>query len=555
MRSALLAAALGAASVTAGAAAGVTPDEARAAVTIGADFLRAHVRFLSSDLLEGRLPATRGDDLAQSYIQAQMEALGLLPGAPDGGWRQSFDIVGITTRLPAAVSFEGSKGALTLKTFEEFIGVSGVQAERAQLEDAEIVFVGYGIRAPEYRWDDYKDADLKGKVLLMMNNDPEGDPALFAGRTRLYYGRWDYKYEQAARMGAAGAIIIHTDASASYGWKVVQSSWTGEQFELPAGDEPRTRLNAWATEEASRRIARLGGHDLDRLRTAAERRDFRPVPLGVRLSVEARSDITRKRTANVIGRLAGGDARHAREAVVYTAHHDHLGIVDTAAGGDRIHNGALDNASGIAAMLAIARAAAALEKPPKRSLYFAAVAAEEQGLLGSRWLAEHPPVPAGRIAANVNIDSMNIWGRTRDVTAVGLGKSSLDDGLRQLAALQGRRVVSDQFPEKGSYYRSDQFNFARIGVPAVYLKAGTDYVGQPAGWGRKTQQDYENRHYHQPSDELHDDWDYAGLIEDAQLMFHLGVEVANAPALPAWTPGDEFEAARKKALQDLQRPQ
>lgn len=530
----------------------LTPDEKRAARTISAEYMRGHIRFLASDLLEGRGPATRGDALTQAYLQAQMEALGLTPGAPDGSWLQRFDIVGIDSRMPDTVKFTGPKDSLKLKSFEEFIGASGVQAPRARLEDAELVFVGHGIQAPEYQWDDYKGVNVKGKVLLMMNNDPEDDPALFAGKTRLYYGRWDYKYKQAAGVGAAGAIIIHTDASAAYQWKVVQSSWTGEQFELPAGAEPRVQMTGWATEDASRRIARLGGHDLDQLRAAAQKRDFRPVSLNVRVTLDINNEITRKQTANVIGRLPGSDSKLVDEAVIYTAHHDHLGIVETAPTGDKIHNGALDNASGVAAMLAIARAATALPRSPPRTLYFAAVAAEEQGLLGSEFLAAHPPAPAGRIAANINMDGMNIWGRTRDISAIGLGKSSLDQWVKKLAAAQNRQVLPDQFPDKGAYYRSDQFNFARIGVPAIYLDAGTDYVAKPADWGKKTQQEYEDRHYHQPSDELREDWDYSGAIDDARLLFYLGVKIANDPALPGWNPGDEFEAARKKARADLQ---
>jgi Zn-dependent M28 family amino/carboxypeptidase len=534
----------------------VTPAEQKAARAITPELLRGHIRFLASDLLEGRGPATRGDALTQAYIQAQMEALGLKPGAPDGGWLQKFDIVGINSHTPDKVSFRRGSDKLELRNMEDFIGYSGVQAPEAELKDAEVVFVGYGITAPEYQWNDFKDADLKGKVLLVMNNDPDhsaaGDPALFAGKTRLYYGRWDYKYDTAAKQGAAGAIIIHTDASAAYKWQVVQSSWTGEQFELPYESGPQMPLKSWTTEEASRRLARLGGFDLDQLRASAEKRDFKPVPLGVKLSLKIKNDISRKQTANVIGKLVGSDARLAGEGVFLTAHHDHLGIVEGARpGADVIYNGALDNASGIAALLAIARSTTLLPQAPKRSLYFAAVAAEEQGLLGSEYLAKHPPMPAGRIAADINMDSMNIWGRTRDLVAVGLGKSSLDTWVKKLAAMQNRVVVGDQFPEKGSYYRSDQFNFARIGVPGAYLRTGSDAIGKPAGWGKQKQQEHEDLHYHQPSDELRDDWDLAGMVEDAQLTFWLSQKIANDPKLPAWTPGDEFEATRKKALAEV----
>jgi Zn-dependent M28 family amino/carboxypeptidase len=531
----------------------VSAAEKAAAAAIRPELLRAHTRFLASDLLEGRGPATRGDRLAQEYIAAQLEALGLEPGAPGGAWYQPFDVVGVDTQAPESAKFSKDGRVETLKRLEDFVAVSGVQAPAAALRNAEVVFVGYGIVAPEYEWDDYKGADLKGKVLMMMNNDPADDPKLFAGKTRLWYGRWDYKFESAAKSGAAGAIIIHTEPSAGYKWQVIQSSWSGEQFELPDEGGPRLQVRAWATEEASRRIARLGGQELDALRAAAQKRDFRPVPLGVTLSLELAARVQRKQTGNVIGRLPGRDPVLAKQAVVYTSHHDHLGIRSGARPGeDSIYNGALDNASGIAALLGIAKAMSALPQAPRRSVLFAAVAAEEQGLLGSKYLAAHLPLPAGRLAANINIDGINIWGRTRDLTMVGLGKSNVDDYVRALAAMQGgREVVPDQFPDKGFFYRSDQFSFAKIGVPAAYFDAGTEVIGKPKDWGRQQQQAFEDAHYHQPSDQLGDDWDFSGAVEDAQLCFYLGLKIANAERVPSWKPGDEFEAARKKALAEL----
>jgi Zn-dependent M28 family amino/carboxypeptidase len=527
----------------------VTPAEKAAAAEITPDLLRAHVRFLSDDLLEGRGPASRGDRLAQLYIATQMEALGLQPAAPEGGWFQPVEVVGITSKAPETITFRGGGKSLDFKSFQDVIAFSGLETARPALQDAELVFVGYGIVAPEFGWDDYKGMDLKGKVLLMMNNDPEDDPALFAGRTRLWYGRWDYKYDQAARQGAAGAIIIHTEPSAGYKFQVLQTSWAGEQFSLPSAGDPEVTVQGWATEDASRAIAALGGHDLDRLRAAAQKKDFRPVPLGVTWSIALENEVTRKQTANVLGKLPGRDPARAAEAVLYTAHSDHLGMkADAAAGEDAIYNGALDNASGVGGMLAVAKAMAALPERPRRSVIFAAVAAEEQGLLGSKYLAAHPPVPAGRLAANINIDGMSIWGRTRDLTMIGLGKSDLDEWILALAALQGRTVVPDQFPDKGFFYRSDQFSLARIGVPAAYLEGGTEVRDRPAGWGKEQQQAFEAAHYHQASDELRPDWDFTGAVEDAQLVFYLGVKVANAAEMPAWRPGDEFEAARKKAL-------
>ncbi len=533
--------------------------EKQAAALIRPEVIRAHVRFLASDLLEGRGPATRGDRLAQQYIATEFEALGLEPAAPNGTYLQPLDIVGISSQGPEILTFTRTgtaSGSVGLRVREDFIAFSGLEQPEVALADAELVFVGYGIVAPEYRWDDYKGSDLKGKVLLMMNSDPEDDPHLFEGRTRLYYGRWDYKYEMAARQGAAGAIIIHTTPSAGYPWQVVQSSWSGEQFALPASPEAReVPVKSWVTEEAARKLTSLGGKDLDALRAAAQKRDFRPVSLGVRMSLRLRNQVQRKTTANVIARLPGRDPVLAKQAVIYTAHHDHLGIKEDAKPGeDAIHNGALDNASGVGVMLAIARAMTALPEPPRRSILFAAVAGEEQGLLGSTYLAAHPPIPAGRLAANINIDGASIYGRTRDLTAIGFGKSDLDLWILALAAEQQRTVLPDQFPDRGYYYRSDQFALAKIGVPAAYFDAGTDVIGKPRGWGKERAEEFEKTHYHQPSDQLRADWDLSGAVEDAQLAFYLGLRVAGESALPAWKAGDEFEAARKKALDEVGAP-
>jgi Zn-dependent M28 family amino/carboxypeptidase len=530
--------------------AGAPARPAAVAATIAAPALRAHTRFLASDLLEGRLPGTRGDKLAQAYVAARFEALGLEPAAPGGGWFQEVPLVGVTTGVQGPMRFAGPGGkALGLAFGDEMMAAAGVQRERSGWQDAEVVFVGYGITAPEFGWDDFKGADLKGKVLLVMNSDPESDPALFAGKTRLYYGRWTYKYEEAARRGAAGAIIIHTTHSAAYPWQVVRTSWSGQKFELPDDGGPAIEAQGWATEQASRAIAALGGHDLDALRAAAERRDFRPVPLGVRVSLSLENAIVRTASANVLGRLPGRDPRRAGEAVLFTAHHDHLGTIPgAAAGGDAIYNGAVDNATGVASLLEIARAFAALPERPARSVLFAAVAAEEQGTLGSDFLARHPPVPAGRLAAVVNMDAMNVFGRTRDVTVVGFGKSSLDEDVKAVAAQQGRVVEPESHPDRGAYYRSDHFPFAKVGVPGAYLGAGDDFVGRPPGWGDQQREAWGKAHYHQPSDEWRDEYDLSGMVEDARLLFLLGLRVAEAKGLPAWKAGDEFEAARRDAV-------
>jgi len=527
--------------------AGWTARERAAASRVNASTLAAHIRFLSDDLLEGRAPASRGSELGMRYIASQYERLGLEPAGDNGGWFQHFDIVGLTSAVTTPITATASGKTLKLHPFDDSIVASGVQQATAAIHGAELVFVGYGITAPEQGWDDYKE-DVRGKVVLILNNDPENDPQLFAGKTRLYSGRWDYKYAEAARHGAVGAIIIHTEHSAGYPFQVVQSSWTGQQFELPDHGEPRLQLKMWATEDASRRLVALGAKELDALRQSAETRDFRPVPLGVRITAGLEIKMTRRHTANVLAVVPGSDTNLDDQYVVVSAHHDHLGIREGKGDGDQIYNGALDNASGVAALLALADAMTAVEPRPKRSVLFAAVAAEESGLLGSEYFCAHPLVPPGRIAANLNIDGINIWGKTKDVRAIGLGKSSLDDVLLGVAKAQGRQVQPDDQPDKGAFYRSDQFNFARIGVPAVYLKPGVLHAGHDETWGRALHEKFTHERYHQPSDEIDATWDFAGAVEDVQLMAVTLLRVANGPRLPTWRHGDEFEAARQKAL-------
>jgi Zn-dependent M28 family amino/carboxypeptidase len=525
------------------------PEEVKASRLVTPALLRAHVKFVASDLTEGRGPGTRGDAVAEAYIAAQLEALGLEAAAPEGGFFQKVPLVGVATRVVEPLRFEGPKGAAELAVPSEGVVVAGVPRESVRLAGAEVVFVGYGIVAPEYRWDDYAGADVRGKVVLVMNDDPSDDPALFAGKTRLYYGRWTYKYEEAARHGAAGAIIIHTTPSAAYPWSVVQSSWAGTLYSLPDDPDPQVDARMWATEDASRRIAALGGQDLDALRTAASRRGFKAVPLGVRCSVGLSAAVTRIESANVMARLPGRDPTRKGEVVLVTAHHDHLGVKPgLAPGDDAIYNGAVDNASGIASLLAVARAAAALPRAPARTIVFAALAAEEQGLLGSEWLARHPPVPVGKIAVTINMDSMNVLGRTRDVTLVGLGKSTVDEFLVPLARWQGRVVKGDPYPEQGIFYRSDHFSLAKLGVPAADVAPGTDFVGRPPGWGAQMEQEWRSRRYHRPSDEYRDDWDLSGMVDDARLVFFLAVKIGGAREMPRWRRGDEFEAARLRAL-------
>lgn len=538
------------------------PSEAELAAAekaITENRLRADIQFLADDLLEGRGPGTRGDLLAQRYIAAQFKMIGLEPAAlgSDGKsktWYQEVPLVGVTTAPPKSIEFTNDQRKLELKNHDDYIVISGKAVNQTSFEDKEIVFVGYGIQAPEFDWDDFKGVDVKDKILLVMNNDPADDPQMFRGSTRLYYGRWDYKYAKAAELGAAGMFIIHTTPSAGYPFQVVQTSWTGEQMALGGSDASRLHMEGWLSEKAAKKLVEFSGKDLDELRASAESKNFQPVSLGTTASFKLNSRVRERTSGNVLALLPGSDPELSKQWVVYTAHHDHLGIADARdKRGDNIYNGAVDNASGVGLLLAIARAMAELPESerPKRSILFAAVGAEEQGLLGSEYLAQNPPIPAGRLAAVINIDGMNILGQTEDVVVIGKGKSNLDQVVERLALRQKRVVVGDQFPDRGYYYRSDQFSLAKVGVPGVYLGSGVHVRGKPDGWGKQKLRDWTENIYHQTSDEYDENWDLAGAIEDAKLMFHVGVHVANKNELPAWNPGDEFESARKAALEAI----
>ncbi|MGE3172561.1 MAG: M20/M25/M40 family metallo-hydrolase [Planctomycetota bacterium] len=523
------------------AAARASADTA-AAREITGPALEGAIRLLSSDLFEGRGTGSRGDQLARAYIASEFERCGLRPAGDDGSFEQAVPILGITTEVTAPLRARGAEGEAAFEAPTDYTAVAGNPAATAQWDDAELVFVGYGIDAPEQRWDDFGDALLRGKVLLVMNNDPSTDPDLFAGRTRLYYGRWSYKYEEAARRGAVGAIVIHTTPSAGYPFQVIQGTHGRENFWLPFPDgEPQLPIRSWCSEDAARRLCALGGHDLDALRQRAESREFAPVPLGVTVSLGARNTVRELRSANVLGVLPGSDPALASEYVVVTAHFDHLGI-GRERRGDEIYNGALDNASGTAAMLAIARACRALDPAPPRSLLFAAVTAEESGLLGSEWLAARLPFDKKQAIANYNIDGVGIWGPTHDVEFIGHGKNSLTALAEEVAREHGRRLEPDGNTDLGLFYRSDHFNFARIGVPAAYFKSGNDFVDRPED-RRRMKASYTATHYHQPSDELAGWWNFDGAVDDVRLIFDCLLRTAAGPA-PTWTPGDEFEKLR-----------
>ena len=518
--------------------------------------LHGNLRFLADDLLEGRGPGSKGDYIAQLYIESQYKRMGLLPIASLNSYRQKFPMLGLTSKVAKTWSIGSMKKntSVDFEYFKDYIAVAGQPKPKIEINNAEIVFVGYGIQAPEYDWDDFKGKDLKGKILLMMNNDPESDPKLFAGARRLYYGRWDYKYDSAAKQGAAGAIIIHTTPSAGYPFTVIETSWTGEQFELEDSSAPRMDMKAWMTNAATAKLIANSGFELDALRQSAESREFQPVPLGVTLSTTIDCEIREKTTANVLAVLPGIDAKLSSEHVLFMAHHDHIGIApDRDARGDSIYNGAIDNASGIAALLGIAQAITESGVRPRRSILFAAVGAEEQGLLGSKYFAEHPPIPNGKQSAVVNIDGINFLGPTKDVNVIGLGKSSLDQLVERVSKVQGRVVVPDREPSKGFYYRSDQFSLAKVGVPGVYLHSGHIVIGKPDGWGKEQMDAWTEKHYHQRSDEYDPSWNLAGAVLDVQLLFHVGWMAANSDEMQSWAPGDEFETARKNALRTIQR--
>ena len=525
-------------------------DLKKAAETVTPSTLEGHIRFLADDLLEGREPGTRGDRLAQRYVASQLAGLGLQPGAENGSWYQKFELANIRSTAPETVYVKGKKGQSALKLKRDYVGLADADQSKVSISNVELVFVGYGIQAPEYNWDDYKGMDVKGKVLVFLNNDPEDDPDLFAGETRLYYGRWKYKYEIAEKLGAAGAVIIHTSHSAGYPWGVVQQGFSGNEYVIPSELSENPIVKLWITKRVATDIFAKAGMDLDALTASAQNRDFKPVSLGSTISMTITNKKTTVTTANVLGLLPGSDKSLASQVVVYSAHHDHLGKKDVKKGEDGIFNGAMDNASGVAQLLDIAAAFSKLKQKPKRSVLFAFVGAEESGLLGASYYANNPTFKAGNIAANINIDGATIYGKTRDLIQIGKGKSELDGYIESIAKYQDRYVVPDQFPSKGYFYRSDQFMFAKIGVPAVFLGGGIDVVGKPEGWGREQEKKYTKENYHQVSDEFSPEWNLTGAVVDSQLMFYLGYEVANAKQMPVWNKGDEFEAVRMQALKE-----
>ncbi|HEX9985631.1 MAG TPA: M28 family peptidase [Thermoanaerobaculia bacterium] len=532
------------------------PPEAvqRSLNAISGNAVKAHVKFLASDLLEGRGPGTRGDALATQYIASQFEEMGLLPAGDGGSYFQKVSLLGVTT-IPAktSVSFVKQDGPTLgpLKFLDEFVGADLSQTETNTF-DSEIVFVGHGVVAPEENWDDYKGLDTRGKTLVMLVNDPPAtaaEPNLFKGRARTYYGRWTYKLEIGAAKQAKSVILIHTNDAAGYGWNVVRNSWSGEQGAVK--NEPGKHaltFAGWMTESVAKRLFAAAGYDLDTLTKAAGSRDFKPVPLGgYRMQGNVASTIRPFVTNNVVARLEGTDPQLKNQAVLYSAHHDHLGVGTPNEAGDRIYNGAIDNASGCGLLLELARVWSEAATRPKRSLIFAAVAAEEQGLLGSEFFGRNPVIPAGNIALGINMDAIYLFGKVSGVTMLGAERMSFEPATRRIAEGLGLTIVPDPAPEQGSYYRSDHFSLAKAGVPAFSIKQGNEIVGKDAEYGKQRSNEYRTKHYHQPSDEVDPTWDWSSAEQVGQLAFWLGYEAANAAEMPNWNAGDEFRAIRDRS--------
>jgi Zn-dependent M28 family amino/carboxypeptidase len=512
---------------------------------IQAPALVAHLRMLSSDSFEGRAPATRGGQLAVEYLATQMAALGLQPAGDGGTFFQQVPIVESTVERTFTVSVPGT----SYRYLQDVVAFSGVETPRVQVQ-GDVTFVGYGINAPELKWNDYAGVDVKGKWVLIMVNDPPApadEPTLFGGPALTYYGRWTYKYEEAARQGAAGALLIHTDESATYPWQVVQSSWSGTQYMLPPeAGAPALGIKAWITESAARDLAKRGGQNLDALRKTASVRGFKAVPLATRAAATLQQRSARKTAANVVAKLPG---TNDQQAVVFTSHWDHFGMrepqPEEPKEADRIFNGAYDNASGCAGLIEIARAMARAPERPGRAIYFVFTTAEEAGLLGSEYFIAHPPIPPAQMAANLNVDGLNYLGPTKDMVQLGADRSTLGPMVKAILEARGRTLGQDTHPERGYFYRSDHFPLAKAGVPALSISEPREFTGPNAAALLKKQEEYNGKDYHQPSDEYDPSWDFAGAVDDLKVLAQLAWRVAALPEMPKYNDGDQFANARK----------
>lgn len=521
--------------------------------TINAESLLGEIKTLSSDDFEGRKPGSAGETKTILYLTQQFRMMGLKPGNPDGTFIQNVPLAGITSKSAPDIEVKGRK--LSLVDKKDYIALSSRYVPETEIAKSDIVFVGYGVVAPEYGWDDYKGVDVKGKTILMLINDPAiPDPAnpsklddkMFKGEAMTYYGRWTYKYEIASQKGAAAAIIIHETGPAGYPFEVVSGSWGGENFGIvrPDNNMGRVAVEGWMTWDKAAELCRMAGLDLAALKKAAIQKEFKPVPLpGASASFKIENKLRKIDSHNVVAKLEGSDPALKDQYVIYTAHWDHLGR-DPELKGDQIYNGAADNASGTAGLLEIARGYTNLSPAPKRSILFLAVTAEEQGLLGTQFYAANPLYPLKNTLADINMDVLNTWGKTKDLTLIGLGNSTLDDTAAEVLKKHGRTVSGDPDPGKGSFYRSDHFEFAKQGVPALDPDAGTDYIGKPADYGKQKRDYYTTNDYHKPSDEVKPDWELSGAVDDLRVFFEIGYRVAQDQTIPEWKPGTEFKAKR-----------
>jgi Zn-dependent M28 family amino/carboxypeptidase len=507
--------------------------------------LLAHIKTLASDEFEGRGVATPGEEKAVQYLIAQMKQFGLKPGNPDGTWVQKVGLLGAKTKAQTEVNVAGKSIKLVEKT--DIVTVSRRVAKETVVKDSEIVFVGYGVVAPEYGWDDYKGLDVKGKTLLMLINDPQVpdprnprdlDKALFKGQAMTYYGRWTYKYEIASAKGAAAAIIIHETDLAAYAFDVVKGSWGQENFSLLTkdGNLSRVAAEAWITRDKAIEILTAAGQNLDELKARANRPDFQPVTLSAKANIRIENQTREVQSRNVVGQISGVGTKK-NEWLIYSAHWDHLGR-DPQLKGDQIYNGAADNATGCAALLELARLS---NKRPQRSVLFFFPTAEEKGLLGTQFYAEQPLYPLAKTVANINIDGINTWGRTKDVMIIGRGASTIDNLAAAAAKKQARIVVDDPEPEKGYFYRSDHVELMKKGVPALYLKGGGDYRGKDSVFGEMKRGQYVSQRYHKPADEVDEKWDLSGAVEDVAILLQVGESIASGKETPDWKPGAEFK--------------
>jgi len=507
---------------------------------ISGERIRAHVKFLASDLLEGRGVGTRGGDLATDYIATQFQLIGAKPAGDNGTYFQRVPLVGVTTQPDATLSAESAGKSFSFRWLDDFVGANQQQTPDDQF-DADAVFVGHGITAPEFHWDDFKGADLKGKVLVLFTNEPPSeDPKFFGGPALTYYGRWTYKYEEAARHGARAVLIVHTTPTAGYGWDVVRSSWSKEDPEVKlAPGQHALSLAGWITQDAGERLFAMAGKHLDEMLAAANRPDFHPIPLGIRIRANVPTKVRQIESRNVAAVVPGSDEELKSQYVVFSAHWDHLGI-GPEVNGDRVYNGAVDNATGCGMLIELARAWADLPRKPRRSALFLAVTAEEAGLRGSEFYAAHPIFPLNKTALDLNFDAFYPFGRTKDIAVTGADRTTVWPVVEQAARRMNVTIQPEAHPEQGHYFRSDHFSFAHVGVPAFSISLGSHFYGKPADYGEKIFEEFNTKHYHQPSDEYHEDWDFAGMVEAAQFGFIIAMDVANQQNLPDWRPGDAF---------------